>query len=631
MLPPQEKYQNGVRYLDGGMPKQATELLEEAIAAGYAFGEVWFHWLLALLSYRTFRQISEEDLVRLRAARGQIPVSDDNEWARGIKLIFRLLDSLKTPEGDFRMLLQEFDELKAQQRDKVLRHLDLILKGPLENELWRRAIDRVEIERTANDRKSRVWMFFQPKPARPRARSPMPVATTLTQRVAALTAGIVFSVAAGYTGWMVAQTGAPSALVAYLVSGVGGFFCATCGLEWRFRVKRLRTKESEFWTPPPRNGGGSTGGFAKEVDKMFLRYARRYVPDGVNRSDWLADTAGIRRSVRDELVESYRETRVSPEAIAWLIRYEMSDIKRRWAAGTLLVHRYRFRTRASTKLVVVLGLAALVVGGIWAVVGIALERPLSAAGAAVVLLASGFAAARGWLHIVIEQRRFVAEQTESEQRLAGRVAAYERWCRKLERKPSDSEMAAWLDCDRKLLMDRVMQHYKLTADAVIAYAFLEAPAEGSRKRARMRNGPWRYSRYRLLVFLLTRDGVRQASADLDFEIMVFNDWVRTNYRYDAVAAVYVTESSDHPRTFELTLVNGEKVEVRVAESGAEQLRRGEDSKTLSEVAIDASGLTNTLHILEGVAADGKDWLRHEVEREEGRITAFVSMVSDLSD
>lgn len=277
-------------------------------------------------------------------------------------------------------------------------------------------------------------------------------------------------------------------------------------------------------------------------------------------------------------------------------------------------------------------LLALLVGGVWAVAGAVQERPSAGLAWAALALASGSVAGNGWLRIVLERRRFSAESEESARELSQRQKALARWRAKLADKPSDLEMAAWLNCDRKILMDWAMRHYRLNASDVIGHAFVEAPAAPERKRARVRNGPWRYSRYRVLVFLLTLDGVRQAGSYLDFENISFRDWHRTNYRFDAVASVHVTESpGGHPRTFEMKLVNGQSIDVEVPESGAEVLQKGEDSKTLSRVALDSSGLTNTLHILEGIAAEGKEWIKHELQMGRSRITALTEAVHGSPD
>ena len=165
-------------------------------------------------------------------------------------------------------------------------------------------------------------------------------------------------------------------------------------------------------------------------------------------------------------------------------------------------------------------------------------------------------------------------------------------------------MAQWLECDRRVLLQHAMQMYQLKWSDISAYASLEARGEGSR-RARAKNGPWRYSRYKLLVFLLTADGVRQITVELNFAQATFHLWERTNYRYDAVAAVRVTLRDDGAREFQLFLVNGADIEVAVTEPG--QAGADEDSRVLADGAEDATGLRNTLFVLEGVAAEGRSW------------------------
>lgn len=628
---PEDRYRIGVNYLDGGMPAKAREYIDEAIATGHATSEVWFHWLLALLSGRTLRQFSKEDFSKLDAVRDRLPLDAGDGWADGVKTILHLLNSLETPEADLRLAVKEFDELSAVQREKIFRHLELFLKGPLEDQMWDRELGRIRVERMGSDREKRAWIFFHPRPARPRVRPPMPVTTTMAERLLAITAAAVFVTAAGYIGWVLLGQSNVSALLAYLISAGGGYTCAANGLAWRFRVERLRAKDKEHLIPRQRTAQAPLGGFANQVDKLFNRYFARYTPDGVDRKVWLAATAGIRRYLRDEIVDVYRETRVAAEQIAWLIRYRASEVKRCWRTGELMDYRHQFRTRSATKAAFGLGLAALVLGGSWAIGAAMRTEPLSTAAAATLVAASGWLAARSWLRIVLERRRFAAEQEDSQRRLADSLAALDRWRWKLARKPRDPEMAAWLDCDRKVLMDRAMRHYKLAPSQVIAHAFIEAPA-AAYKRARVRNGPWRYSRYRLLGFLLTTDGVRQVTADLDFEKGSFHDWQRTSYRFDAVAAVQVSETDDHQRTFELGLVNGQSINVRVTEPSTEQLlQQGEDPELLSSVALDATGLTNTLHVLEGIAAEGKAWIEHERQRGHGRMLVLTSVIDGLLD
>ena len=241
----------------------------------------------------------------------------------------------------------------------------------------------------------------------------------------------------------------------------------------------------------------------------------------------------------------------------------------------------------------------------------------------------------------------MADLVEFDQRLAARRGAYDRWVQRLRRRPPDAEMAAWLDCDRKYLMQAALMRSQVPLSDLIAYAFLEAPGR-SCKRARWRNGPWRFSRYQLVVFLLTRDGVRQVTVGLDFERGSFHDQQRSNYRFDAVAAVRVEEADDGRRTFELALVNGESVRIDMIEadqgstgpdsdstsgagSGAGSAGAGDDLGIVSAVTLDAAGLANTLHVLEGVAAEGKEWIGQERQRGAGRMSVLVGAAPGRAD
>jgi len=233
------------------------------------------------------------------------------------------------------------------------------------------------------------------------------------------------------------------------------------------------------------------------------------------------------------------------------------------------------------------------------------------------MLIGGWIAARARLHIFLVRRRAAADEFENKQAFKNDSEALARWQEKLKDKPGDAEMAAWLDCDRKVLLNEALQHYRLTMSNVIAYAFIEAP-DGSAGRARMKGGPWRYKKYRLLVFLLTADGVRQVIVRLDFATGAFHDRHRVNYRYEAVAAVRVHQADDHARTFELALVNGQEIKAQVTGPEMDEFEQDEDPEDVSEVTLDSAGLHHTLHVLEGIAAEGKEWITHEKRRGEAR-------------
>ncbi|MEU0150428.1 hypothetical protein [Micromonospora fulviviridis] len=412
------------------------------------------------------------------------------------------------------------------------------------------------------------------------------------------------------------------------VAGLGSFGIG--GADRHFRSRRMRAKDAELLPPRQRRGEAPEGGFARKVDRQFTRYFGRYLPMGTDRSHWLSQTAGIRRHLRDELVELYREERIDAERIAWLVRFLVSDVRQRWASDTLTAYRQELRLPTRARVLILAGLAGLVAGSFWLAPAAVLAAPL--AGSAWLLLAvvSAVLAVRSAFRIVAERRRVAADEAERAEQLAARQEAFDRWQRKLADKPSDPEMAAWLECDRKVLVDLAMRRYRLRPSQVIAHAFIEAPAT-SYKRARYPGGPWRYSRYRLLLFLLTDDGVRQVNIDLDFQASTIRTTQRLNYRFDAVAAVRIDGIAEQQQTFELTLFNGEPISVQVAESNAEGIQPDEDPSMLAALSLDASGLVHTLHVLEGIAAEGKEWVRHRRQRADERLADLTGTLRNLVD
>ncbi|GGQ07350.1 hypothetical protein [Streptosporangium pseudovulgare] len=611
---PRDKFETGVRCLDGDMAERARQLIDEAFMAGYHTDRVRFYRLLALVSGRTRRELSKEEVAMLQNAQSRRHITGDDEWAKGLTVLHRLLDSAGKSDVDSRVLMKKVDALGPLQRTLILRHLESFLEGSLKDQIWHQVWKLAETERMTGDRVSRVWKFFEPSPTRPQARNPQPAAIPPSVWVQAVAATAVLAGATVHIGYLLVQAGRIAALLAYLLSIIGGFFGVRDGVEWRFRVVRRRTKDKEYGTPRQRATNAPPDGFARQVDHRFDYYFAKYVPRGVDRDFWLATTAGIRRSIRDEVVEVYREKRIGVEKIAWLIRHRAGDAKKHWEKGTLWSYREELATPPSAKAVTLLGSVVFVAGGLWAVGGAVSASPLSAVCSTSIALASGWIAARAWLHIILERRRYAADTVESMQVKETDEAALARWRAKLADKPKDREMAAWLDCDRKVLLNEALQHYRLKISDVIAHAFIETPA-ASGVRARVRNGPWRYKKYQLLIFLLTTDGVREITAALDFDQGSSHILRRANYRFETIAAVRVSQGNDGGQVFELALVNGQEVRVKVTEPETEELQQGEEPGTVFEATLDASGLRRTLHVLEGIAAEGKRWITQEHRRE----------------
>lgn len=404
------------------------------------------------------------------------------------------------------------------------------------------------------------------------------------------------------------------ALSALLTLTAGCYASVRSGVEWRWKKERRQAKEREYLHRPAVTTRGD--GFASKIDRQFSHYFALYTPDDTDSGLWLSETAGVRRALRDEVVTLYRESTVNAKRVAWLTRYLVADVARRWQAGTLWDYRKELRVSVLLRARCVLtSIAAIVAGGflVWIAAHV---KPLLVSLAAIVALASVWSMARLWLRIATEYRRHSADEREKKRLLAGRQAAFDRWKRKLDDRPDDLEMARWLECDRKVLMAQAMDLYRLKRQDVLAHAFIEAPATPFYDRARIENGPWRYSKYKILLFLLTKDGVRQLTQHLDFRKATTRSRARTNYRYDAFTSVQVAETDIGEIVFELTLTNGDPIKVKVTDPPTD-VTETEDTnpQNASQLTLGTAGLGNALHVLEGVAAEGKEWIAFERQRE----------------
>ncbi|MEU7916463.1 hypothetical protein [Microbispora bryophytorum] len=610
---PREKFEAGVRYLESGATGRAWPRIDDAVLSDYRTNRACFYWLLALLSGRTRGELSDEEAARLQNSDHFLPLSGDDPWAEGARTMLRLVESINRADADLRVLMKEFDELPPRQRDLILRHLELFLEGPIKDDVWHRALERARDEQMDRDREDRVWKFFEPAPAPPLVRQPAPVTIPTLTWLQAGVGAVVAVASTAHLGYLLVQGGRVSALLAYLLSIVGGGFAARNGVDWCFRSKRLRMKDEEHSPNLRRRPDVPLEAFGRQVDRRLEYYFAKYRPSGMEPDLWLTWTAGLRRSMRNELVEAYREKPAKVEAINWLIRHRAIGVKGRWEKGTLWSHHQELATPLPTKATAVFGALACTIGGGWASSSAVQTDGLIGIRSVALLVAFGWIWGRAWLRISIEHRRHASDQLDVAELEADSEAAYGLWRKRLADKPDDGEMATWLDYDRKVLLDEALRHYRLKMSDIVAYAFIEARS-GSATRARVQGGPWRYRKYEMKIFLITADGVRQCNARLHFADGTFHDRNRLNYRFEAVTAVHVRQADDNSHTFELSLMDGQKITAQMIGPELEENQESEDLEEVSEVSLDAAGLRHTLHVLEGVAAEGKAWMTRERRR-----------------
>ncbi|WP_432921554.1 hypothetical protein ACQPZZ_22635 [Microbispora sp. CA-135349] len=311
---PQEKFETGARFLEGGAAGRALRLIDEALASGYLTNRLCFYWLLAMVSGRTRRELSAQEAARLRDSDRFLPLTGDDSWADGVRTVRRLLDAAEKPDADVRSLMAELDGLRPAQRTMILRHMELFLDGPIKDQMWRLTLRDACEQQKAGSREHRVWKFFQPEPADPQVRQPeqerVPVPTWLKA-----VAGTVASVTGtAHIGLLLVQGGRISALFAYLLGIVGACVAAPAGLEWRFRSGRRREMDEAYAPTPRPRTDTPPDRFARRVDHRFAYYLVKYMPNGMDREVWLTWTAGIRRRMRDEVADAYRDTGIKVEA-----------------------------------------------------------------------------------------------------------------------------------------------------------------------------------------------------------------------------------------------------------------------------------------------------------------------------
>ncbi|MFD7813985.1 hypothetical protein ACFV6E_13690 [Streptomyces sp. NPDC059785] len=602
---PEEKYKVGVRFLQNGVPSRARELIGDAIARGYDDAEVRFHWVLAMLSKRALHDLDSEELQQLHQASAHVRSYVAGEWKTALRVTFALLAALSDPDGDTAGVLKRLRELTPRQRDLILHHLDLVLTGGLKDGLWAESRERAMAEQLSADRKNRVWAYFEPEPIGARAEPPRADTGSAAQANFTVRAGLC-AVATAFL-WVMALTADPAAAVIELLVALGaGFAVAHFGPQWWQHEHRRKNLSP---SSQPGRSASAGDGFTNDVRRSFDHYFAHRVPRDLAPDQWLHLTADIRNGLIAEIASLYRESRVSVDRIGWLIRYLAEDARDRYHKGVLFDSRRQEQTPAAVKALVVIAFAVL------GFTAMALISTVSGASntllgilALIVAFWAGRTAALSWLHVRAGEHRLAEETREYEETLAARQDAYQKWKTYLDAtRPSELEMETWLTCDKTMFVDEALRQHQLAWRDIITHTILMTPARPY-MRGRVKGGPWRYSRYAFRLFLISGDGVREISAEYDFTDAKRANVQRSNYRFDALSSIHVTERADHGYDLELVLTNGPSREIRVKDAETEQLAPEENAQQIAEINLNAAGFIHTFRLLEGIAADGKGWL-----------------------
>lgn len=620
--PPEKKYRTGVRYLEDGVPRKAEELFSEAMADGLDTAEVRFHWALSMFSARSDRDLTKDERVRLAdAAKRFVAYEDDEDYGPALGAVRELIIHRLRPSTEgIKLAEKQIMALPVEPREKALRHLDKVLSAATKEKVWANTRERARLDRHSANRGYRVWAYFEADPAGPRVR-PAQLPYIAPGERARMAAGMLLcALTVGHLGWLTLSSAAPVAKVAYLLALAAAYVTARNAFDWRYRVKRLRWEEHRRHGSAI-NAGSDGRGFAAGVTKSFEDYFGKYRPRDSHKDWWLSETAGLRAYLRDEIVEIYRERDVTLANVTWLIRYHAIDVEKQWRSGTIDDHKVRFRVADKTKIQCVLGLTVLLLTVATVVQAATQTQPVAAAISTFLAGASALYTARKWNGVASAKRHYLDEFDDARRREEGRTKEFLRWKQRLkDTRPSEDEMETWLRSDTTVLIADALEHFRISWRDVISFAVLRVPTP-SAHRAQERNGPWRYNRYALRLFLITEDGVREVSKVLNFETGRFHSEERNTFRFDAVSSVNVVKGTDGRQNLRLTLTNGPTRDILVTkgpdrEFPEHDLRNPEGPDLDTEVepdnpldtSLDTTGFAPTLRILEGIAADGKNWI-----------------------
>ena len=589
---PEDIYAAGVRYLEDGAVSEARRQIDRAMRAGHESAEVRFSWVLAMLSKRSIRDLSREDRETLAAAAHRFAdwcdarmsadktVSTNHEAGHlaAVAVVSDLVICLLEDPSDTDRITgieKRIHDLPTPLRSSVGKHLGQVLQATTEDRLWLDTVKRAKATQTSSDRTNRAWMYFEPCPTPVWIRSgtdPREERRWIRPVLGALpvTALGVFGV--GYLGWAAATSLVPGVILAFVIAVTGAWFLARHAFEWRYRLDRLRAEESRQGPGPadkePTETTNGSGGFADRVTRYFDYYFGKYRPPEFRRAEWLSETGRLRYHLYAEVERAYRSSDATAESIAWLIRHLASSTRSRWCNGTLYDFRTRYAVAGSTK-------ASALVSGLVTAGAVLVVLPAAWQAAWFTTLLAVVAcsltvqsAASRWYSFARSIRAYQDDQIDRDRDREQRQRSYEKWVRKLERRPREDEMTAWFDCDTTLLIDEALRAYGLRRSDVESHVVLSTkmPTGASYrvKSARDAMGPWRYSRYELSVFLVLSDGLHSYTRRWNFErAEPIGDAKRFHFPLEKIES----GSSPNDRSVSLRLIGGTTKHFTMSDDG----------------------------------------------------------------
>jgi hypothetical protein len=586
---PAARYGRAVRLLDADACPQAASLIAEAVvkddfrgAGPISANHVAFHWMLAVLGGAG--HVTGEDRKRLQPARALIDPGTADSWLDGCRVIDQLLECVRRQEeqdpsgrieSGYIELLVAYNALSDECRDGIQRHLESLLTGSEEAEIETVIVQAAEArrDREREERIRNAWKFFEPIPAEAREKPPDEPNLLLPARILA-GAGAVLGLAS-FVYWLILlqRGGVVRALLIGAVLIVGGVLAALSAISYAATSERLAAREREHglrqvhsqnrYSLPEPGSSSELGDDPDEAEtdeaarkltrrKLFVALTARQIREEFGRhapraasarKRWLEETAGLKKTLKDEILALYSNPSVLPGSVDWLICHRVTQIAKQWRENSLRDFRTKLQPGARTVLGLGLGLIAVAAAAIYAVIVMLLLQPAEGVLATVAIAAAALLAGGSRIDLYAVQRRAVRDsKPERAARFQADEDAHKQWVDDLKGRPSDADIARWLSDDKIHIKQLALDQLGLARSDVLSSATLVEPGPGRYFGMRVPFGPPRYTHYRVSVFVLTRAGVRQVSVTLDIRTGDVYDQIRRSFRHDAIASATVHET-----------------------------------------------------------------------------------------
>lgn len=647
---PAALFELGRNYLAGGAAAEALELIGRAIARGHRSPEVAYYSALSVLAGKPFDQVSHLDIEVLRLAVGMADEFEFGPWREATHVAHDLLDCYarqRTPDvvfdpEAFDHVMERHDQLPEQRQEEIGRHLAMLLAGAGRDRMDAERRKQIRRHRMGGNRRRRAPLFFDADPVEPRRRQPDPPLSGWSRWCLLGTGTILLAAAAIWVLIGVAHAGAVHALALAGLWAPGLFGLVVLGAEqvyltWaNHRVDAIRRTVRDP-NPELRPIDGLAIVVAYRVDKAGPKDLEDHAAFDVA----IAGEEALLVTVLSELYGPDSSSPVTALELDWLIHWHARRLADRWRSGQLdrwSNHRRLTRGRAAG---LAAAAAAAAAGGI--VAAVTLLHWQFGVGVAVLVGATaltvlGVLAVKAGHPVLSDRRRVREEHAAYETLLVDEQQAWKAERERLRWRPSDVEMATWMDYDKDLIRLEAMRRWGLTNRDVVGHVVVTEAAKICR-RSRERGGPARYSRYVVHLFLLTTNGVRQLDVTVDFDTGAENNQQRHAFRYDAIARVKIEEPTVRrhgrrqnaspegggpddgtPRpvlrqSLSLTLIDGTRIDIKAEYQDQIADEDRDDREALFDLERQTSGAVSALRTLESVAGEGREWLKRERERE----------------